>query len=367
LDSGASWAGDEAAEAREVGRIEVGDAGGWISGVTKDGEGRIWVADAVAGRVWAVDSTGAVVHELGPESGLPLRTPCCLAVGPDGRLWVRDAGSGLLVGVPVPAPGAAVEVEEAVALGTPAGGPAVWTPVAFAGDSVVDLRIGPGASGERYLRRTAVPAEALAAVPSGGEVPALPASARSREWGPLEVPEVPMEAREVSGGQATFRYWPTWAPRWVTAPAPDGRWASMRTDTFRVELRGPGDASSVLEGSTPPGPPRATGPGAGMEADPGAETEPALGVSASAGGEARAAPFRTLFYDGDGRLWIEAAVPAGARRAARVYGPAGDAWTGRHWPAGVELGPVGWVGERDAVGVASDPDGGQHLVVLRWE
>lgn len=72
-----------------------GPSFGEVTAVGFDARGRLHVLDATAGRVTVVDSTGAVVGTLGSPGEGPgeLRFPSAMAVLPDGRVAIFDAGA----------------------------------------------------------------------------------------------------------------------------------------------------------------------------------------------------------------------------------------------------------------------------------
>jgi hypothetical protein len=65
---------------------------GRLGGVTSDAEGRIFVADIQGDVVRAYDTAGEYLFDVATHGQGPgeVDNPCCLAIGPDGHLWVRD-------------------------------------------------------------------------------------------------------------------------------------------------------------------------------------------------------------------------------------------------------------------------------------
>lgn len=68
---------------------------GRVTGLAADAQGRIYVADGQAHTVRVYDSTGVFLALLATRGGGPgeVQRPCCLSVGPQGRLWIRDNGN----------------------------------------------------------------------------------------------------------------------------------------------------------------------------------------------------------------------------------------------------------------------------------
>ena len=81
----------------------------------------------------------------------------------------------------------------------------------------------------------------------------------------------------------------------------------------------------------------------------------------------RRTPVDQIYYDAQGRLWVERSVPADSARLADVWNDEGEVVEQRRWPADVRLGLVGWVGSSHALGIRRDELGVEHVVRLRWD
>lgn len=68
------------------------DSLGQVSGVAVDGFGNVYVSDFLAARIWVFDAEGRFQSALGRKGEGPgeFEAPTGPAVGPDGRLYVRD-------------------------------------------------------------------------------------------------------------------------------------------------------------------------------------------------------------------------------------------------------------------------------------
>jgi hypothetical protein len=73
---------------------------GRVTGIALDELGRILVADLLAHTIRAFGEDGSYLFTVARRGSGPneVSQPCCLAIGPDGLLWVRDSGNGRYVG-----------------------------------------------------------------------------------------------------------------------------------------------------------------------------------------------------------------------------------------------------------------------------
>ncbi len=74
------------------GGAAVAESLGVLSGIAVDARGNVYVSDRGATKVWVFDSLGRSQRGIGRKGEGPgeFTSPTGLAVGPDGRLWVRD-------------------------------------------------------------------------------------------------------------------------------------------------------------------------------------------------------------------------------------------------------------------------------------
>jgi hypothetical protein len=74
------------------GRHPASDSLGQVTGVALDLSGNVYVSDRMAAKIWVFDADGRLLTPLGRAGQGPgeFEAPTGLAVGPDGRLYVRD-------------------------------------------------------------------------------------------------------------------------------------------------------------------------------------------------------------------------------------------------------------------------------------
>jgi hypothetical protein len=77
-------------------------------------------------------------------------------------------------------------------------------------------------------------------------------------------------------------------------------------------------------------------------------------------------PLQGIFFDQQGRLWVELSRPDGQPRVAEVWDADGTMTRRVQWPADIALVYPGWVGEHAALGIRLDSLGVEHVVRLTF-
>lgn len=77
-------------------------------------------------------------------------------------------------------------------------------------------------------------------------------------------------------------------------------------------------------------------------------------------------PLANLYFDRDGRLWVELSVSEDAPREADVYDSGGVLVERRRWPERVRIANPGWIRGDVALGVTVDSLGVQRVVRVEW-
>jgi hypothetical protein len=327
---------------------------GRVSGITEGATGEIYVSDAQANAIRVFDANGVFLRTIGREGQGPgeLESPCCIAFGPENRLWVRDSGNRrydtYVVGDDPPRTGIAVRMVHFD------GG--LYAPITVtAGRQLVDVGHHSGADGTLGLWRFTVSDDG-----------AVQARVLVEEPTP-EALGTTIEQRPVPGGLSTYYFPQPYGPASLVAHGPGGRWATAVSSRYVVELRG--DSSTVaIRG------PDGAGPTLSAEERQRAAERLAEYVRRGGGGLSdyppvpdRKAPLRGMFFDVTGRLWVELSVPADSARRADLYDAEGMLVEERIWPADVSLRFPAWVGDDHALGIVTDSLGVEKVVRVRFE
>lgn len=296
---------------------------GRITGIAVDEDGHIFVADRQGSTIRAYDAEGTYLYTLADTGEGPgeVNRPCCLAFGPEGHLWVRDDQNRRYARFSVTAEG-----------GTPQG----------------TVRMEHSMFG--LVARTTFDAEGHlidvgGARPEGGD-----ASQRARLHRSMEnetvrtvfLPEaaegrLPVYEAQMGGGIAFIPQ--PMGPREQHAQSPHGTWAHTITDSYAVTwFDAQGDTLHVLQRDI-------EGPALSDEERERADRSlrrwsEQLGVSRASfpfDVPDRKPPIETIFFDADGRLWVQRSVADGAPHEADVYATDGTLAQVVQWPADIAL------------------------------
>lgn len=318
-----------------------------ISGLLADPEGRIIVADYQSNEIRVFDPDGLFLYGLGRGGSGPgeLDGPCCLAWSPEGLLLVRDGGNHRY---------------------------SSYQLLADSGHFVDQMQFAHGDA--NFLTATTFDAQGRLVdaghrtSPDGGLD--MVRFHLGHDGGVEEEDVIPgATPREVgqhavqSGSSTLFVYQP-FGPRQLVAHGPAGRWAEVLTSSYEVHVHPEG---SVLRRQIQ-GP--ALSP---AEIERGREdmkrSADLTGSSVAAlpfDLPARKTPVRSLFFDTDGRIWVERHTPEGLAKIADVWSEEGVLEAEVEWPNDVNLRYPSWVGSDYILGVRSDTLGVNYVVRLRY-
>ena len=356
---------DEPAARRGEVELSIGEIDGAeeytfarIGGIAVDSAGRMFVADNDAHTVRIFSPDGKFVRAIGRHGQGPgeFVEPCCIALRGD-TLWVRDGGNVRYD---------AFVVQDTTAVPLPSIRMAHhdvnrWAPVTFdASGNVIDVgtdpNVGnvPGAPSllaRFHLDRTG-------RVVAKDTVPAPPADS---------TPVHKATSRTPTGGFMTRFIYAPYPPLALRAYSPTGEQA--RAVSSRYSIAWLGADGRVLRTVTGTAEPPA------LSASEVARAESALvrdmkwiekGDSDSPFKvPSHKQPLREMYFDLDGRLWVELSVSQGADRRAHVYDRDGRHAYTVEWPSNVNLSRFGAIRGMTGYGVLTDSLDVERVARLR--
>ncbi len=216
---------------------------GQVSGIAEDATGRIFVSDGFQNEVRVFDQHGEFLFTIGREGRGPgeFRRPCCIAFGPDGRLWVRDNGNRRYVAFEVVG-------EEAVAVATRRmvhSDGALHLPLTFTtAGYLVDVGHHPDAGGRLSLTRFKLSEDGTVASSDIVDEP------DPEELGTL-VREIP-----VRGGMSRYYFPQPYGPRSLVTHGPGGTWATAVSSDYSISVHSAVGATTTTQDRPRRGPGR---------------------------------------------------------------------------------------------------------------
>ncbi len=321
-----------------------------IDGLARAADGRLYVADAQAHEIKVFDPSGDFLFVIGRQGAGPgeLANPCCVAFDPVGRLWVRDGGNARYSVYTAGDTVATFVTQVRFAHGDFNR----FVPITFeSAGNVIDIGSRAGASVTPQTHRYTLGPD--------GKV--------TRD---LTVPEVPAEStamkmvqREITGGRATFYLYPPYGPTQLVAHAVNGEWAHALSARYAIDWRAAdGTLIRHLTRDIERGP--ELSPAERQRAEEGLlQDRKRVGTDPGFSVPSHKQPLRRLFFDTDGRLWVELSVSEGAARRAHIYDRNGQRAGQADWPAEVDL-RYGLLRGDTAWGFATDSLGVQTVVRL---
>ena len=330
-----------------------------IADIVADGQGRVVVADGQTSEIRVFESDGTFAFRFGGHGEGPgeLSDICCLAFGPGGELWVREgarysvftldaASAGYRRGVRSLHPGMI----------------GVRDPFTFDADGNL-VNVGPvrregGTNPTAQLRGVT----ARLHLDADGAVDTVVLADAERQSTGQATTEF-----ERGGFTGIYYLHHPFGPTWIHAHAHGGAWAEAITSAYSINYHSPDGTVSLIEG------PRLEGPVLSPEERATAQfrIERELDVSGlddhPFGIPDRKPPLEGMFFDTDGRLWVEKTVPDGDEtREADVW--AGTELVARYrWPRRMEELPSPWATESLLYGVTTDSLGVQRVARVRFE
>ena len=321
-----------------------------IESIAEDANGRLIVADLQAHEVRVFEPDGRFVFRFGGAGGGPgdLTSPCCLAFGPDGLLWVHEGVrySAFELGTE------SARYERGLRIAHT--GIGMVAPVTFdAGDRLVDVGPIRSAEGELVMAR-------LHRDPGGGVDTVTMADAARLVAGTTTI------QRQIDDADVTLYVYQPFGPLWLHAHGPGGAWAEALSSEYSVAYHHEDGSVFQIEG------PLLGGLVLSAEERKWAQDwldrdRERLDVDDHPFGiPDRKPPLVAMYFDQTGRLWVEKAVAYGAEmREADVYERATLVARYR-WPRRVRPGSVPWITESVLLGTTLDELDVQRVARVRF-
>ena len=322
-----------------------------IESIVEDPGGRLIVADLQSNEVRVFDPEGGFLFRFGGPGEGPgeLTSPCCLAFGPDGALWVRESTRY-----------SAFRLDDASAqydrgLRIAHSGVGMVSPITFDAEGrLVDIGLVGGPEGGSVMAR-------LHRSPGGVVDTVVMADPERQGTGSTTVERMFGETPVILYVRQPF------GPLWIHAHGADGAWAEAVTSEYSVTVHHPDGTVSRVEGPRLPGP--ALSPSERQWAQDWIDRDLLRLDIRSHPFEIpdRKPPLAGIFFDRSGRLWVERTSAAGEEmREADVY--EGTTLVARYrWPRRVRAGIVPWATESLLYGTTSDSLDVQRVARVRFE
>jgi hypothetical protein len=331
---------------------------GSIAGIHALPEGGIAVVDRMNNVVRIFDDEGKHRFSFGRKGAGPgeLDEPCCPATDHEGLLWIRDGSNARYSAYRLFADSATFIRQ----LRMTHSDVNRWAPTTF--DSAGRL-IDIGTRFDPVTNKRAVGRMHLGTTTMQTADESVAAQA-------VEIHEVPTDSTGMKSVErvidkntkATMFFYPPYSPTQLVAHSPTGEFAHMLSSRYAIDWRDEsGNLLRHLVGDVTQGPE--------VSAEEKATADKRIDSDATRAGTTRMQlgfsvperkqPIRRLFFDQNGRLWVELAVPQHASHTAHVYARDGSLERTVTWPAGIELSDgsvrddVAWGIRLDSLDVAS--------------
>jgi hypothetical protein len=301
---------------------------GRLSGVAVLPDGGVAATDALNNVVRVYDPAGVHRYSFGRSGAGPgeMTSPCCIAYGPDGLLWVRD-GENARYSAYMPGDTGAAYVGMRRMQHTDANR---WTPLTFdSQDRLIDIGTRQDEADGRGTYRMSL-------------------DSASTVMQKVRVHDVPDDSTGVKSVErslgkdmtATLFFYAPYSPAELQAHSPTGEYAHMLSSRYEIDWRDEsGNLIRHITGDVTEGP--------ALSADERQRADERLENDAKRAGKprrelgfeipARKQPVRNLYFDAFGRLWVELSIPQGAARRADVYARDGLLERRVTWPGDVDL------------------------------
>ena len=300
---------------------------GRVSGLLALADGRVVVADAMNDvlRVYAADGTHRFSFGRNGSGPGEVSGPCCLAVDHENRLWVRDGGNGRYNVYALHGDSASFVQQVRMAHSDVN----FWAAVTFdSAGHVIDVGHRSDAQSNSRLHRFHLD--------STGHV--------IRETALHSVPPdssaMKTVTREIENGSMTLYAHQPYGPQALYAHSPNGEYAHALSSRYAIDWRSAdGSLLRHIVHEVANGPALSSTERTNADSSMSQQAR-RLGVTVAQLGfdvPANKPPLRALFFDLDGKLWVELSVADGAPRTAHIYDRNGTLARTVSWPRDVTL------------------------------
>jgi hypothetical protein len=344
-----------ATEELAFGQLEGSDeyVFGAVTGLAA-GDRRIYVADRQADVVRSYDWSGVYLFTVARRGAGPgeVTGPCCLTLGPKGRLWVRDTGNARYNAYRITEDHA--EFDHSIRMAH--GGAGLWVAATFdSQDHLID--VGPTESSDAGFVQTRHHLTADGKVVKREIVPSPPKDSLAQHT----------VTRRSSEGVAQFYYDQPFGPMHLVAHSPLGGFATAVSSRYAVQWIGPDSAfdhalTMVIKG------PDVTSVERDSALERLSERVRFAGLTVGDlpfGIPEQKPPLRHLQFDATGKLWIHLTPERMGPQRAHVYSRSGKIVATVEWPSDVDL-RYGFIGDGFALGVRTDSLGVSQVVRLSF-
>jgi len=299
-------------------------------------------------RAYALDGTYRFTVATSGEGPGEVQQPCCLTLGPDGQLWVRDNGNRRYVQYRPTTEDAEPQATIRMDHGHFRSATVTFDPEG----NLIDIGGGVEANGSRLTR---------------ARIHRSMTNETVRTVGIPEAPEGRVPMAEVPFNQGIMFIQQPMGPTARDTHGPGGDWAFTITDRYKVTwFDVAGDTLHILTRDV-------TGPELSETEQAGARRSLQeridrmnIGLADLPFGIPSHKPALTnLFFDTDGRLWVQRSVKDDAPNEADVYTRDGTLAQVVQWPAGIDL-SSGHLTADTLYGIRQGSDTFPQVVRLRY-
>ena len=332
-----------------------------IASIAEDAQGRIIVADARTSEIRVFEFDGRFAFRAGGYGEGPgeLSDICCLAIGPDGELWVREGSRYSVFALE------SASAEYLRGMRTLQPGIGSRDPFTFDADGNL-VNVGPVTSRDatnltaQFRGLTA----RLLVNPDGAVDTVVLADAERQYTGQATTEfERELEGRSIRG-ISYLHHW--FGPTWIHAHADGGAWAEAITSAYSINYHHPDGTASLIEGPSFEGPVLSPDERTTAESRIQRDLDNSDLDNHPFGIPDRKPPLEGMFFDAAGRLWVEKSAADGDEtREADVW--AGTELVARYrWPRRIQKYPTPWATDSMLYGVTTDSLGVQRVARVRF-